>query len=184
MNPHDPHRPHVGTRDLFLAFAGLTLHSVGGVLFWIRRLVVERRRWLKEQEFVELVALAQLLPGVNGLNLAVLIGFRFAGVTGAAAALAGFLGPPVLIVIALGFLHQRYGAMPVVQDALTGMAAVAVGLLIATGANLARVLQRRRLPWLFAVLAFAGIGLLRWPLLAVVAVLAPLAVFAAWRGRH
>ena len=184
MNPPDSQRPHVSAPDLFFAFARLTLHSFGGVLFWIRRVVVERRRWLTEQELVELVALAQLLPGVNGINLAVLIGFRFAGMTGAAAALAGFLGPPVLMVVALGVLHQRYGAMPVVQDALSGMAAVAVGLLIATGANLARVLQRRRLPWLFAVLAFAGIGLLRWPLLAVVAVLAPLAVFAAWSGRH
>src|SRR5688500_2304276 len=105
MNPHQPTRPQVTSLDLFLAFAGLTLHSVGGVLFWIRRLVVERNRWLAEQEFVELVALAQLLPGVNGINLAVLIGFRFSGLAGAAAALAGFLGPPILIVVALGVLH-------------------------------------------------------------------------------
>lgn len=184
MNPQDTHRREVAAPELFLAFAGLTLHSVGGVLFWIRRLVVERRRWLSEQEFVEMVALAQLLPGVNGLNLAVLIGFRFAGVRGAAAALAGFLGPPVLIVIALGVLHQRYGALPLVQDALSGMGAVAVGLLIATGAKLAQVIQRRRLPWVFAALTFVGVGILRWPLLAVIGVLAPLAVIAAWRGRH
>ena len=184
MNPQDLDRPQVTSPDLFLAFAGLTLHSVGGVLFWIRRCVVERHRWLTEQEFVELVAIAQLLPGVNGINLAMLIVFRFVGLAGAAAAMAGFLGPPILIVIALGVLHDRYGALPLVQDALSGMAAVAVGMLIATGANLARVIQRRRLPWLFVVLAFAGIGIMRWPLLAVVGALAPVAVIAAWRGRH
>lgn len=182
MIPQSPQRPHVSATQLLLAFAGLTLHSVGGVLFWIRRLVVERNRWLSEQDFVELVALAQLLPGVNGINLAVLIGFRFAGMRGAAAACAGFLGPPIVIVIALGVLYHRYGALPLVQDALSGMASVAVGLLIVTGAKLAQVIQRRRLPWLFAGLTFAAVGILRLPLLAVVGVLAPLAVLAAWRG--
>ena len=182
-SPHSQ-RPQVTAAELFLAFAALTLHSFGGALFWVRRLFVERRRWLTEQEFVELVALSQLLPGVNGVNLAVLIGFRFAGWRGAVAACAGFLIPPVLIVIGLAVLHRHYGALPAVQDALSGMSAVAVGLIIATGARLAVVLGRRIAPWLFVALAFAGVGLMRWPLLAVIAVLAPLAILAAWKGRH
>lgn len=184
MSPSSPHRRRVSASHLFLAFAVLSVQSFGGVLFWMRRLIVERRRWLTEQEFVELVGLAQLLPGVNGINLAVLIGFRFAGWVGAAGAFAGFLAPPCLVVVVLGALHQRYGALLLVQDALGGMAAVAVGLLIATGAKLALVLHRRGLPWLLVLLTLGGVGVMHWPLVAVVAVLAPLAILAAWKGRY
>jgi chromate transporter len=170
--------------DLFVEFTRLTLHSFGGALFWSRRMLVERRQWLTEQEFVELLAFAQLLPGANGLNLAVLVGYRFAGLTGAIASAAGFIGAPVLVILVIGAVYQHYGASTVVRDALTGMSSVAVGLLIATVAKMVFVLQRRWLPWLFAVLTFAGVGLMRWPLLAVVGVLAPLAIGFAWRGKR
>src|SRR3954468_2258758 len=92
----DPSPPpeRIGALDLFLAFTRLTLHSFGGALFWSRRMLVENRRWLTEHDFVELLSLAQLLPGANGVNMAVLVGYRFAGTAGAAAALAGFMGAP------------------------------------------------------------------------------------------
>lgn len=174
--------PKVGALDLFLAFTRITLVSFGGVLFWCRRFLVERNRWLTEREFVEIVALSQLLPGVNGINLTVMVGYHFAGWTGATAALAGFLGAPVLVVSAIAVLHERYGELALVQSALTGMSAVAVGLLISTGAKVAAVIGRRWRPWLFVALAFVGVGIMRWPLLAVLAVLAPLAITDAWKG--
>lgn len=180
--PRDP-RPRITPATLFVQFARLTLQSFGGALFWSRRMLVERLCWLSEQEFVETLAMAQLMPGANGVNMAVFVGYRFAGIRGAAAALAGFLGPPLAIIVTLGALYNAYGAMPVVQQALTGMAPAAVGLLIATAWKLTAVLGRRPRPWLFVAAAFAGVGVLRWPLLAVVAVLAPIAIFAAWRGR-
>lgn len=179
--PPEHRAPRVTAWALFREFTHMTLISFGGVLFWSRRFFVERRRWLSEQEFVEIVALAQLLPGVNGLNLAVIIGYRFAGRMGAVAALAGFLGPPCLVVVVLGVLYETYGSLSLVQDALKGMAVVAVGLLIATGARMATVLQRRWRPWVFVLLTLSAVGVMRWPLLAVVGVLAPLAVATAWK---
>jgi chromate transporter len=170
--------------DLFTAFAGLTLQSFGGALFWSRRMLIERRRWLTEQEFVELLALAQLIPGANGVNLAVMVGYRFAGLRGAAAAVGGFLGAPLLVIIGIGVLHQRYGALPLVKDALNGMAPVAVGLLIATAAKLCVVLQRRWRPWLFVIVAFLAVGVLRWPLLWVLGGLAPIVIALAWKGKY
>ena len=184
MNSPEPHGPRVTALDLFVAFSVITVSSFGGMLFWTRRLFVARRRWIGEQEFVEIVALAQLLPGVNGFNLAVILGYHFSGLTGAAGALAGFLAAPCLVVAAIAVLYERYGALPLVQDALTGMAAVALGLLLATGAKMATVLKRRWLPWLFVMLAFLGVGVMRWPLIAVLVVLAPCAIGAAWKGRH
>jgi chromate transporter len=175
--------PHVSAWALFLACSRITLSAFGGLQFWARRTLVERQRWLTEQEFVDLLALGQLLPGPNVLNVTVMVGYRFAGWVGAAAAVAGLLGWPCLVVIALGVLHQRYGALPLVQHALTGMSAVTVGLLLASVIKMATVLPRQWRPWLFAGLAFVGVGVVHWPLLWVLGALAPWAIAAAWKGK-
>src|SRR5215470_15195325 len=129
--------PQIGALQLFLTFSRITLSGFGGMPFWTRRTLVERQRWLTEREFVELMAIGQLLPGPGTLNLAVMVGQRFAGWVGATAAVAGLLGWPVLIVMALGMLYQRYGALPVVHQALTSMSAVGAGLLLASGIRMA-----------------------------------------------
>jgi chromate transporter len=183
MKQAESHGPHVSALALFLTFSRISLSGFGGVPFWARRVLVERQRWLTDQEFVDLLSLGQLLPGPNVLNLTVMVGCRFAGWTGAASAAAGFLGWPCLVVIALGALQQRYGALPLVQQAPTGMLAVAVGLLLATVMKMATVLPRQWRPWLFGVMAFVGVGVLRWPLLVVMGALAPLAMAAAWKGK-
>jgi chromate transporter len=182
--PADTHPGRVPARDLFLTFTQLTLHSFGGAMFWSRRMFVERRRWLTEQEFVDVLSLAQLLPGANGVNMAVIIGYRLAGFTGAAASLAGFIAAPCLVIAALAMLHKHFGSLPVVRDALAGMSMVAVGLIVAMALKMAKVLGRRAVPWMFAAAAFAGVGIMRWPLLAVLGALAPFAIAAAWKGKH
>lgn len=167
--------------ELFAAFSRISLSSFGGAIFWARRELVERRRWVAEREFVDIFTLGQLLPGPNVLNLTVIVGHRFAGWSGAMAAVAGFLGWPCLVVIGMGMLYQRYGALPQVQHALAGMSSVAAGLLLATVIKLATVLPRHWRPWLFGLLAFAGVGIMRWPLFWVIGALAPGAIFFSWR---
>jgi chromate transporter len=88
------------------------------------------------------------------------------------------------VAIGMGVLYQHYGALPQVQQALAGMSSVAAGLLLATVIKLAMVLPRRWRPWLFGMLAFVAVGVMRWPLLWVMGALAPGAVFAAWRERE
>jgi chromate transporter len=181
MKQAESHKLRVSRLALFLTFSRITLSAFGGAIFWARHGLVERQRWLTEREFVDLLTLGQLLPGPNVLNLTVMVGYRFAGLTGAAAAVAGFLGWPCLVVIGMGALYQHYGAVPQVQRALVGMSIVAAGLLLATVIKLAMVLPRGWRPWLFGMLAFVGVGVMRWPLLWVMAALAPWAAFAAWK---
>jgi len=176
-----PEAPNIGPLDLFLAFSQLALSGFGGVLPWAHRTLVERKGWLTQREFVETLALGQLLPGPNIGNMAVMIGYRFAGYAGAAAAFSGLVAGPFLLMIAAGLLYQAYGALPLVQQALSGMSAVAAGLVFATGLKMAGSLKRHWRPWLFTAFSLAGVGALRWPLLAVVGTLAPFAIAAAWR---
>ena len=184
MKQKEAHRPHVTRFALFLTFSRITLSGFGGVMFWARRTLVEQRRWITEPEFVELLTLGQLLPGAPGLNLTVMVGYRFAGWTGAAASVAGFLGWPCLVIIGMGVLYQHYGALPQVQRALAGMSIVAAGLLLSTALKSAMVLPRHWRPWLFGALAFIGVGVMRWPLLWVMGALAPWAVAAAWKEKE
>src|SRR5918993_5512346 len=129
MKQTESHKGTISQFEIFLAFSRISLSAFGGAIFWARRELIERQRWLTEREFVDLLTLGQLLPGPNVLNLTVMVGYRFAGWTGAAAAVAGFLGWPCLVVIGMGALYQQYGALPQVQRALAGMSTVAAGLL-------------------------------------------------------
>jgi chromate transporter len=183
MQQSDLEKTKVPKLELFLTFSRITLSSFGGALFWARRSIVERQRWLTEREFAEFLTIGQLLPGPNVLNLTVLVGYRFGGWSGAAVSVMGYLGWPFLVVIGMGMLYQQFGALPQVHLALGGMSKVAAGLLLATVIKLAMVLPRRLRPWLFGILAFFAVGVMRWPLIWVVAALAPCAVFLAWKAK-
>lgn len=166
--------------ELFRVFNRLALHGFGGVLPWAQRVLVEERRWLTREEFVEMLAFAQLAPGPNVCNLAIMFGDRHFGWRGALVALAAMLAVPGALVLALAIVHGQLAQIPWVQRAVAGMAAVAAGLLIATAVKLARTQSAR---WLvLGALAFFGVGLLRWPFVTVLAVLVPLAIGLGWRA--
>jgi chromate transporter len=167
--------------EIFLTFARVGVSGFGGVNFWLRRILVREKRWLTDAEYLEGFALGQIIPGPNVFNLSIMIGHRMGGWPGAFAAIAGILGPPLAIALALGLLYRRYSALPPLQHAIGGMAAVAAGLVIANGVALAAALPRRARQWCFLALGFAGIGVLHWPLLYVMGGLGPFAVWLAWR---
>ena len=79
----------------------VSLAAFGGALPWARRMIVERKRWMTKEEFNETFALSQFLPGPNAINFSVVFGSRFGGAPGAAVALLGLIGPPLIIVVIL-----------------------------------------------------------------------------------
>jgi chromate transporter len=113
----------------------------GGQIAAIRREVVRKNAWLTEDEFLALLAIAQILPGANPTNVAVLVGSRLRGVVGATAALAAAVLPgfAILMVIAAIALDSH---APALRGALRGSAAVAVGLTLANAIEM--TLPRRK----------------------------------------
>jgi len=176
-------RPQRAT-DLFFAFQGLALQGFGGVLPVAQRELVDRRQWLSQAEFLELLSLGQVLPGPNIVNMALIFGDRCFGWRGALASVAGLMLVPLTIVLALAVLVRQGAGSPVVADALRGMGVVAAGLVLSTAVRLAGVLKDSRLGIGLCVgiaAAIAGaVGGLRWPLVGVLAVVGPLAWLAAW----
>ena len=170
--------------DLFVGFFKITVSGFGGVLAWARRVIVQERRWMTAEEFNELFALCQFLPGPNIVNFSIIYGWRVRGAAGAAAGLVGLLAPPVALMIVLGMLYARYGALPEMRGALTGLAAAAAGLLIATAVQMAEPLVRKGIaPMVLAGAAMLAVGVLEWPLLWVLAVLVPVSIAFAWRAQ-
>jgi chromate transporter len=180
--------PAPSIAELFLAFAAISLSGFGGVLAWARRIMVERRRWFTAEEFNEAFALCAFLPGGNMVNFAVIFGARMRGPLGALAALAGLLGPPMILVIAVGALYAHFGDLPALRRMLTGVAAAAAGLMLATVAKMARPLFKG--PFknpavvapLIALSTFVAIGILHWPLPLVLLVIVPVSIGAAFRN--
>ncbi len=172
--------------DLFISFSTISLSGFGGVLAWSRRMLVEERKWMTAAEFNEAYALCQFLPGANIVNLSVVFGRRIRGAPGAVVALLGLVGTPFLLVIAIAALYARFGDVEALQRMLSAVSAAAAGLIISTCAKMAEPLFRERpvsAP-LVALLTFASVGVMRWPLYWVLAVLVPLSIAIAWRWRR
>jgi chromate transporter len=172
-------------RSLFVAFTGLALQGFGGVLAVVQRELVERRRWLTNEEFIEDWAVAQVMPGPNVVNLALMIGDRHFGLRGAAAALAGMLAVPTLLLLALAALYAGFADHPAMAGALRGMGAVAAGLIGGMALKLAAALRQHPLGWpiagALALLTALAVGGLRVPLPWVMLALGGAACGLTWR---
>ncbi|MBK6745571.1 chromate transporter [Ottowia sp.] len=171
--------------DLFWSFTTLALQGFGGVVAVVQRELVEKKRWLSREQFLEDWAVAQIMPGPNVVNLSMMIGGRHFGVAGALAALAGMLAVPTVLVLALAALFATVADAEVAQRALRGMGAVAAGLVLATGIKLVGALRANvmGLPVCAAaaIAAFVAVALLRVPLGWVLAVVGGGCCLWAWR---
>jgi chromate transporter len=161
------------------------LQGFGGVLAVVQRELVEKKKWLTREEFVEDWAVAQILPGPNVVNLSLMIGDRYFGLRGALVALAGMLAFPMLIVLALAAVFAGISDSPGVQGALRGMGAVAAGLIAATGLKLIGAMKNNVMGaavcWALAAITFIAIALLRVPLAWVLLSVGGLACYWAYR---
>ena len=159
-------------RDLFLTFSWLAMQGFGGVLAVAQRELVDRKRWLTREEYLDIYSVAQILPGPNVVNFSLMFGDRHFGLSGALASLGGMLFLPMLLVLGLAAIYNQFSVIPEVAGAMRGMGAVAAGLMLAMAAKLLAALRRNPMgPWLCGALmlaSFIAIAVLRLPLVWVV----------------
>ena len=171
--------------DLFWSFTWLALQGFGGVLAVVQRELVEKKRWLTNEEFVEDWAVAQIMPGPNVVNLSIMIGDRYFGLRGALAALAGMLTLPLVLVLVLAVVYAEFSSQPAVAGALRGMGAVAAGLIAGVGIKLFSSLAKhplgRPLCAAFVALTVVAMAALRWPLFWTLPVVGGAACALTWR---
>jgi chromate transporter len=175
--------------QMFWVFSKLALQGFGGVIAIAQRELVDRQRWLTAAEFLELLAVSQVLPGPNVVNLSLMLGDRHFGWRGVVASVGGMLLLPMLVVLAAAALYGQWSDLPQVSGALRGMGAVAAGMILATGLKAIRGLRKHPLglpvSLCHAALTVVLIGGLRFPMVAVVIGLGAVAMGqVAWRLRR
>jgi chromate transporter len=171
---------------LWSLFFRIGLFSFGGQLTsWIHREVVTMRGWMSDEEFLSGFALGQIMPGVNSTNMAVFVGQRLRGALGAVICVTAMLAGPLGGIILAGIFYTQLSHLPGFSAIIEGVAAVALGLLARMGMVSARTAKTGVVPALVMAATFFGVGIMKWPMLAVVAVVAPISiVICYWRDRH
>ena len=178
-NPGNP-APAAGASvgEIFRAFLLIGATSFGGgAVAYLRSSLVGKHRWVDDPAFVELLSISQSIPGLNSINVAILVGDRLRGAAGAAAALAGVCLPGALIMFAVGVAYGLHGQRPLVAVMLHGVAAAAVGLVAAVTLQLGRKSLGSLVDLVFVALAVAGVHWLRLPVPVVLLGVGALAIF-------
>jgi chromate transporter len=180
VEPGDEDR-RASALNIFFSFLKVGLTSFGGgTSAWMHREVVERHRWLTNEQFLASLTVAQVLPGANPVNMAVYLGLQLRGGLGALLAAAGMIVPSFCMILILGALYSYLSAMPVTSIVLSGLAAVGVGATLVVGVKGARPFRGKPVPVLIALATFVAVGLLRWPLVPVVLVAVPISILLSF----
>lgn len=171
----------VSLLELAWTFNHIALASFGGGLSaWSREVLVVEKGWLGEAEFLSAMTMCRILPGANQVNMAVFAGTKMRGLPGAVAAVFGLCLMPLVIVLVMSFFYFRFKEVPTVKGVLHGASAAAVALTVAMVIKTGRQCLTGLVPVLLFAGAFVLNGLLRWPLLGTLAILAPLSLIWAW----
>ena len=143
---------------LILYFLTLGTIGFGGSIALAQAMqseLVEKRRWLSEEEFLRGLTLSQLAPGPLAAQLAIYIGFVKGRILGATAAGIAFVFPSFLMVLIISMLYMHYGDLPLIQASLYGIGASVVGIIAASGYTLTqRTMKKKILLWLIYGLVF------------------------------
>ncbi|GAS86542.1 chromate transporter [Mycolicibacterium brisbanense] len=177
----DPPVQQVSLFELAWTFNHIALASFGGGLSaWSREVLVVEKGWLGEAEFLSAMTMCRILPGANQVNMAVFAGTKMRGMAGAAAAVVGLCAMPLVIVLVLSFAYFRFKEVPAVKGVLHGASAAAVALTLTMVIKTGQKCLTGVVPVLLFAGAFVLNGVLRFPLLGTLAILAPISLIWAW----
>lgn len=124
----------------------------------IQREVVDRRGWIDEQEFLNMIALAQAAPGLIAVNSAIFIGWRIGGWKGVCGAVLGAVLPSFLIILGIAMVFADWKELPAVEAVFKGIRPAVVALI---AAPLFKLAKSAKISWLTALIPIAA-ALLIW----------------------
>jgi chromate transporter len=153
-------------KDLFLVFFKIGLFTFGGglaMLPLIEKAVVDQKNWMKNKEFIEMLAIVNSLPGAFAINTAIFIGYRQRKLVGAIAASLGTILPSFIVIIIVAWLLLRGREMEWLNKFFLGVRPVVVALLIDAGFRIWKSTIKRKTDIVLVIIgtiavAFANIN--------------------------
>lgn len=149
------------------------------MLSMVEKAVVDKKKWIAPDEFWDLIAIVQSLPGVFAVNTALYVGHKIAGKKGAAAAMLGAIIPSIVIILLLATIFREYRDMPVVERIFKGIRPCVVALILSPSL---RMIKSAKLTWKTVIIPIATVALIWWlkvsPAWVILAAIAGSAVYA------
>ncbi|MBR4312350.1 MAG: chromate transporter [Bacteroidaceae bacterium] len=133
--------------DAFATFFKIGLFTIGGgyaMIPLIEKEVVEKKRWIDRDEFLDLMAVAQSAPGVFAVNLSIFIGYKRAGVKGSVACAIGNVMPSVLIILLIALFFQQFKEHDIIENVFKGIRPAVVALILVPTFKMARTAKVNR----------------------------------------
>lgn len=175
---NSPELPQISLYQIFWQFFVVGAISFGGgIVAYLKELLVTRYRWVNNDEFVVMLSISQTMPGLNSVNIAILMGDRLRGALGAWVATLGLLLPGAVIVLSIGLLYGLDREHPMANHVLGGVAAAAAALLATVTWNLGERTFKKRKSLALLVLTFVLMSIVKWPLYLVLAIVLPLSLY-------
>ncbi|MCR4848196.1 MAG: chromate transporter [Bacteroidales bacterium] len=168
--------------QLFSTFFKIGAFTLGGgyaMLSMVEKAVVDKKQWIAADEFWDLIAIVQSLPGVFAVNTALYVGHKIAGKKGAAAAMLGAIIPSIVIILLLATIFREYRDLPVVERIFKGIRPCVVALILAPSL---RMIKSAKINWKTVIIPIATVALIWWlkvsPAWVILATIAGSAIYA------
>ena len=142
-------------RNIFLVFFKIGFIAFGpAMMMEAKKNIVKKLNWIDEKEFLDGLALAQLLPGATFVSLTIYIGYKLKGLLGAVASFIGFILPPFLIMVLLSWLYFKYQSITFVNVLFKGMGAVVVAIILNAVWDVAKIIINNIRSIIIAAISF------------------------------
>jgi chromate transporter len=153
-----PVMTRASTGQIFLEFLIIGATSFGGVVPYLRASLVTKRGWIDDKEFVEMLSISQSLPGLNATNMAIQVGNKLGGASGALAAIIGICLPGAVLMYIVGIYYRVHGDHTWITAALKGVAAAAVGLILSTVVSMSKKSLSSKFDFVFIALTVIAVN--------------------------
>lgn len=150
--------------EMLAVFAKVGAFTIGGgyAMIPIIQREMMQRKWLDEDEFPDIISLAQSAPGVLAVNMSIFAGHRMRGVKGSIAATLGAVLPSFLIILTIAMVFSNFQDNPVVISIFKGIRPAVVSLILVPMIRMARKNNRRWWEWCISAAALAGVAFLHF----------------------
>lgn len=142
--------------ELFLTFFKIGLFTFGGgyaMISQIKENVVEKNKWLTDDELVQIIAIAEATPGPIAINMATYVGFKRKGVLGSAFATLGVVLPSFIIIFIISMFAEAFKQNEYVKYAFSGIKAAVAFLILKTGINMVKKMKKKP----YHIIAFSSV---------------------------
>ena len=146
--------------NLFWTFVKVSAFTIGGgmaMVAVVRDILVVKRKWMSEDEFMDILAISQTLPGLMAVNTAIFVGYRLMGTRGSIVATLGSILPPFIIILAIAMIFTGYKDNPAVEAVFKGIRPAVVALIAVPTIQMA---VRQKLNWFSGMLALVTMALI------------------------